>query len=62
MTDTKQRIWKLPAGQLGKVGFTPTLKCTEGRLDCGEKPTGEACTGFREADEIAGTYSVIATS
>ncbi|KAL9596549.1 MAG: hypothetical protein Q9219_005727 [cf. Caloplaca sp. 3 TL-2023] len=62
ITDTNQKTWNVPAGQTGKVGFTPTLKCTRGKLDCGEQPKGEACTGFREADEIAGTYAVIATS
>ncbi|KAL8745418.1 MAG: hypothetical protein Q9190_002444 [Brigantiaea leucoxantha] len=65
LTDTKEKSWTVPAGQSGNVGFTPTLKCTRGKLDCGEKPTGEACTGFRydgENAEIAGKYAVIATS
>ncbi|KAL8994416.1 MAG: hypothetical protein Q9169_005603 [Polycauliona sp. 2 TL-2023] len=62
ITDTKQKTWTVPAGQTGKVAFTPTLKCTRGKLDCGDNPEGEACTGFKEAGEIAGTYSVVATS
>ena len=35
-----------------------------GTVTCGkdEPQTGEACTGYREGDEIAGTYAVIATS
>ncbi|KAL8678839.1 MAG: hypothetical protein Q9186_004822 [Xanthomendoza sp. 1 TL-2023] len=63
LTDSKEKKWTVPAGQTGKVAFTPTLKCTSGSLKCeGGTTEGEACTGFREADEIAGTYSVIATS
>ncbi|KAL8811846.1 MAG: hypothetical protein Q9223_007442 [Gallowayella weberi] len=63
ITDTKEKKWTVPAGQTGKVAFTPTLKCTSGTLECGDGTSkGEACTGFREADEIAGTYAVIATS
>ena len=60
ITDTKSKTLNVPAGQAGKLGFTPTLKCTSGKNDCGYK--GEACTGYREADEIAGTYAVIETS
>ncbi|KAL8837332.1 MAG: hypothetical protein Q9205_007387 [Flavoplaca limonia] len=64
LTDEKQRTWTVPAGQTGKVGFTPNLRCTRGHFTCkdGVVSEGEACTGYREADEIAGTFAVIATS
>ncbi|KAI4169305.1 MAG: hypothetical protein LQ343_005803 [Gyalolechia ehrenbergii] len=85
ITDTKEKKWTIPAGQSGKVGFTPNLKCSKGSLFHISNPilfsleandvsstgamkckdgtsTGEACTGYKEADEIAGTYAVIATS
>ncbi|KAL8706615.1 MAG: hypothetical protein Q9201_000362 [Fulgogasparrea decipioides] len=63
ITNGKEKKWTIPAGQNGKVGFTPTLKCTKGSLQCKDGTSkGEACTGFEEADEIAGTYAVIATS
>ncbi|KAL8834865.1 MAG: hypothetical protein Q9170_003565 [Blastenia crenularia] len=63
ITDTKEKKWTIPAGQAGKVGFTPNLKCTKGAMTCKDgTSSGEACTGYKEADEIAGTYAVIATS
>ncbi|KAL8720653.1 MAG: hypothetical protein Q9225_002523 [Loekoesia sp. 1 TL-2023] len=63
ITDTKEKKWTIPAGQAGKVGFTPNLKCSKGSMTCKDgTSTGEACTGYKEADEIAGTYAVIATS
>lgn len=64
LTDEKQRTWTVPPGQTGKVGFTPNLRCTRGHFTCkdGVVSEGEACTGYREADEIAGTFAVIATS
>ncbi|KAL8727006.1 MAG: hypothetical protein Q9181_005863 [Wetmoreana brouardii] len=63
ISNGKEKKWTIPAGQNGKVGFTPTLKCTKGSMQCKDGTSeGEACTGFQEADEIAGTYAVIATS
>ncbi|KAI4194839.1 MAG: hypothetical protein LQ346_003600 [Caloplaca aetnensis] len=63
LTNGKSKKWTIPAGQSGKVGFTPNLKCTKGALMCdGNESKGEACTGYEEAGEIAGTYAVIATS
>ncbi|KAI4091886.1 MAG: hypothetical protein LQ344_003843 [Seirophora lacunosa] len=63
ITNGKSKKWTIPAGQSGKVGFTPNLKCTKGALMCdGNESKGEACTGYEEAGEIAGTYAVIATS
>lgn len=63
ITDTKSRAWQVPAGQTGKVGFTPNLMCTSGTSHCGDGDShGEACTGYREAGEVAGTYAVIVTS
>lgn len=46
ITDTKEEKWTLPAGHSGRVAYTPTLKCTKGKLDCGDKPKGDACTGL----------------
>lgn len=85
ITNSQEKTFTIPAGQSGKLGFTPTLKCTKGMfdgsratqnlllrtsltlllwsgsVDCGDGPqTGEACTGYEEAGEIAGTYAVIA--
>ncbi|KAL8787750.1 MAG: hypothetical protein Q9213_002070 [Squamulea squamosa] len=63
ITNGKTKKWTVPAGQTGKVGFTPNLKCTKGALMCdGNESKGEACTGYEEAGEIAGTYAVITTS
>ncbi|KAL9011604.1 MAG: hypothetical protein Q9173_003565 [Seirophora scorigena] len=63
ITNGKAKTWTIPAGQSGKVGFTPTLRCTRGEMTCdGEKSEGEVCSGYEEAGEIAGTYAVIATS
>ncbi len=63
LTNGKAKKWTIPAGQSGKVGFTPNLKCTKGALMCdGNESKGEACTGYEEAGEIAGTYAVILTS
>ncbi|KAL8995265.1 MAG: hypothetical protein Q9169_004971 [Polycauliona sp. 2 TL-2023] len=58
-TDEKSRTWTVPAGQTGKVGFTPNLRCTRGKFTCEGGVwfvKGEACTGYMEADEIAGTF------
>ena len=30
ITDSKEKKFTIPAGQAGKLGFTPTLKCTQG--------------------------------
>ncbi|KAL8852456.1 MAG: hypothetical protein Q9221_002686 [Calogaya cf. arnoldii] len=64
ITNGKAMKWTVPAGQTGKVGFTPNLKCTKGKVECNGKTIekGVACTGYMEADEIAGTYAVISTS
>lgn len=63
ITNTKTKKVTIPAGQSGKVGFTPNLKCTRGALICdGNESKGEACTGYEEAGELAGTYAVIAIS
>ncbi|KAL8979146.1 MAG: hypothetical protein Q9177_006219 [Variospora cf. flavescens] len=63
ITNSKSKKLAIPAGQVGKLAFTPNLKCTEGALMCeGGESKGEACTGYEEAGEIAGTYSVITTS
>ncbi|KAL9628302.1 MAG: hypothetical protein Q9204_005974 [Flavoplaca sp. TL-2023a] len=64
LTNGKAKKWTVPAGQTGKVGFTPNLKCIKGGVTwCdGKEEDGEACTGYEEAGEIAGTYAVIATS
>jgi hypothetical protein len=82
ITNGNGKKFVVPAGQAGKVHFTPTLKCTKGPStspvyrcmgranfnhcsgsvsDCGDGPTtGEACTGYEEAGEIASTYAVTA--
>ena len=31
ITDTKTKTWTVPAGEVGKVGFTPTLRCSQGK-------------------------------
>ncbi|KAL8649402.1 MAG: hypothetical protein Q9210_004419 [Variospora velana] len=63
ITNGQSKKLPIPAGQVGKLAFTPILKCTKGALMCeGNESKGEACTGFSEGDDIAGTYTVIATS
>lgn len=32
LVDKKEKQWTVPASQVGKLGFTPTLKCTKGKF------------------------------
>ncbi|KAL9081316.1 MAG: hypothetical protein Q9157_000171 [Trypethelium eluteriae] len=63
VSTSKAYTFNVPAGQSGNVGWTATLTCSTGNIECKDGTYhGEVCTPTQDDDEPAGTYNVIATS
>ena len=55
--------FNVPAGESGNVGWTATLTCSTGTIECNDgSHHGEVCSPTSDDGEPAGTYRVIATS
>ncbi|KAL9092157.1 MAG: hypothetical protein Q9165_004590 [Trypethelium subeluteriae] len=58
VSTSKAYTFNVPAGQSGNVGWTATLTCSTGNIECKDGTYhGEVCTPTSDGDEPAGIYN-----